>query len=83
MKREWTSVISSYYSEKVFPNKKVGHATCTTKDVWRASLDGIWCGNADSMKAAQTLVDSEYEMRYDDGVLDRTNCSVLPSGNRR
>jgi hypothetical protein len=63
--RGWHGVgTSSGYSEKVFPNKKVGHAELVGPGMWVGSLDGVYCGRRASKVEAQKLVDREYERLY-------------------
>jgi hypothetical protein len=84
---EWHTIGgSALYAEKVFPNRKVGHVSATTRTLWRCSLDGVPCGSAFTREDAQALVEYEYEMRYErenNGVLDRSHRGVFPRGDSR
>jgi hypothetical protein len=59
-----TSGGSTFYWEKVYPNKKVGHVTAHVASLWQARLDGIYLGSASNKDDAILLVDFEYKERY-------------------
>lgn len=62
---DWHSVRGvPLYSEKVFPNRKVGHVMANPNGLWRASLDGIICGRAETQQDAQFIVEATYDTKY-------------------
>lgn len=61
----WTATGgSSFYWEKVYSNRKVGHVTAHVASLWQARLDGVYLGSSSTKEDAQLLVDFEYKERY-------------------
>jgi hypothetical protein len=64
--RTWSTTGGYTYSEKVFPNRKVGQIIGTNngRGHWVALLDGIPCGTTGDKTNAMDMVDAKYKERY-------------------